>query len=295
VASTGSYSTKRSRLLLPVPASAMEAGDRVLRQYQRAIAGVEDLGDLARRSPVFARRIFWGLVAASLIVAAVGLWLHFSGTRGDVAVGLAIGGLLTAVGVLIVGRVHLPRRMKADSGPDFGKQSADEALIADAERGDADAQLKLALHHYTHQDHLRASLWFRKAAEQGNAIAQYNVGALYAVENADRNYDRAAEWYRKAADQALAAALGELALFHVNGWGVPKSMVAGYALLSCAAAAPEAPNRDVVLKNRETLTGYMSEQQIESAEALVDEMKADGVLPALDRYLARSAAEHGRD
>ena len=71
-------------------------------------------------------------------------------------------------------------------------------------------------------------------------------------------------------------------------------MVAGYALLSCAAAAPEAPNRDVVLKNRETLTGYMSEQQIESAEALVDEMKADGVLAALDRYLARSTAEHGR-
>jgi hypothetical protein len=112
VASTGSYSTKRSRLLLPVPASAMEAGDRALRQYQRAIAGVEDVGDLARRSPVLAWRIFWGLLAASLMTAAAGLWLHLSGTKGDVPVGLAIGGLLTAVGVLVVGWVHLPRRTK---------------------------------------------------------------------------------------------------------------------------------------------------------------------------------------
>ncbi len=115
VASTGSYTTKRSRLLLPVPASAMEAGDRALRHYQRAIAGVEDLGDLARRSPVLARRIFGGLLAASLIVAAVGLWLHLSGTKGDVSAGLTIGGLLTAVGILIVGWVHLPRRIKAGS------------------------------------------------------------------------------------------------------------------------------------------------------------------------------------
>ncbi len=115
VASTGSYSTKRSRLLLPVPASAMEAGDRALRHYQRAVAGVEDAGDLARRSPLLAWRIFWGLLAASLIAAAAGLWLHLSGTKGDVPAGLAIGGLLTAVGVLVVGWVHLPRRMKAGS------------------------------------------------------------------------------------------------------------------------------------------------------------------------------------
>ncbi|TAJ84709.1 hypothetical protein [Reyranella sp.] len=115
VASTGSYSTKRSRLLLPVPASAMEAGDRVLRHYQRAIAGVEDLGDLARHSPVLVWRIFWGLLAASLIVATVGLSLHLSGTKGNVPAGLAIGGLLTAVGVLIVGWFHLPRRLKAGS------------------------------------------------------------------------------------------------------------------------------------------------------------------------------------
>lgn len=112
MASTGSYSTKRSRLLLPVPAVAMEAGDRALRHYQRAIAGVEDVGDLARRSPVVAWRIFWGLLAASLIVATVGLWLYLSGTKGDVPAGLAIGGLLTAVGVLIVGWVHLPRPTK---------------------------------------------------------------------------------------------------------------------------------------------------------------------------------------
>lgn len=287
VASTGSYNTRRSRLLLPVPASAMGEGDRALRHYQRAIAGVRDLGDLARQSPVLAWRIFGGLLAASVIAAAAGVWLHLSGTTGNVPAGLAIGGLLTAVGVLVVGWAQLPRRTKTGSGT----RSGQEALIADAERGDADAQLRLALHHHANQDAVQAALWFRKAADQGNAVAQYNVGALYTAENGHRNDARAAQWYRKAADQGLAAAQSELALFHVNGWGVPKDTVAGYALLSCAAAAvPEAPNRDVVLKNRETLSGYMSAQQIGAAEALAAEMKADRVLAALDHHLAQRAA-----
>ena len=111
-ASTGGYGIKRARLFLPAPDAARSEASRALRHYQQAIAGVTDLGDLARRSPVLAWRIFWGLLASSLTVAAVGLWLHLSGGRGDLPAGLSIGGLLGALGVLVVGWARLPRRLK---------------------------------------------------------------------------------------------------------------------------------------------------------------------------------------
>ncbi|MBR6902145.1 MAG: sel1 repeat family protein, partial [Synergistaceae bacterium] len=44
--------------------------------------------------------------------------------------------------------------------------------------------------------------WYKKAADNGDAIAQYNIGSLY--ENGlgvKKNYKKAIEWYEKAAAQ----------------------------------------------------------------------------------------------
>ena len=52
------------------------------------------------------------------------------------------------------------------------------------------------------QDNEKAIAWYRKAAEQGHAIAQCNVGWMY--ENGrgvPRDYEKAIAWYRKAAEQ----------------------------------------------------------------------------------------------
>ena len=52
------------------------------------------------------------------------------------------------------------------------------------------------------KDNTKAMEWFRKAAEQGHAFAQYDLGFMYAngidvpTDNA-----KAMEWLRKAADQ----------------------------------------------------------------------------------------------
>ncbi len=172
---------------------------------------------------------------------------------------MAIGGLLTAVGVLIVGRrPPASADERRTPGPDFGKQSADEALIADAERARCRCRnSKLALHHYTHQDHLRASLWFRRRRSREMPSRNTIVGALYAVENADRNYDRAAEWYRKARTKRWRPRWANWRCFMSNGWGVPKSM----GLVHTAFLRGRRAGRRTgisVLKNRETLTGYMS-------------------------------------
>ena len=51
-----------------------------------------------------------------------------------------------------------------------------------AEAGDPDAELRLASMYYRgegmEQDYREAAKWYRKAAEQGNAEAQYRLGEI---------------------------------------------------------------------------------------------------------------------
>ena len=52
------------------------------------------------------------------------------------------------------------------------------------------------------QDGAKAALWYRKAAEQGDAKAQFNLGVMYDTgRGVPRDYARAVSWYRKAAEQ----------------------------------------------------------------------------------------------
>ena len=49
--------------------------------------------------------------------------------------------------------------------------------------------------------------WFRIAAEQGHADAQFNLGHMYELGwSVDRNNSTAVEWYRKAAEEGHADA-----------------------------------------------------------------------------------------
>lgn len=73
-----------------------------------------------------------------------------------------------------------------------------------AEQGYADAQFNLGLMYANgegiEQDIVQAVDLFRKAAEQGNIDAQNNLGALYYTgEGVERNVDIAIEWFERAA------------------------------------------------------------------------------------------------
>jgi TPR repeat protein len=55
------------------------------------------------------------------------------------------------------------------------------------------------------QDYAQAVQWYRKAAEQGLAQAQYNLGFMYDKGRGVRQDDaQAVAWYRKAAEQGYA-------------------------------------------------------------------------------------------
>lgn len=48
----------------------------------------------------------------------------------------------------------------------------------------------------------KAAEWYRKAADQGHAEAQFKLGKMYATGNGvEKDEGKAAEWHRKAAAQ----------------------------------------------------------------------------------------------
>lgn len=89
----------------------------------------------------------------------------------------------------------------------------------------------------------RAALrWIGKAASQGNAAAQFELGSYHTLEP-HRDYGRAADLLRKSALRGFAPAQTSLAMLHLAGAGVPEDRVEAYAWLSLAAARGE---RDAV-------------------------------------------------
>ncbi|HJX51885.1 MAG TPA: tetratricopeptide repeat protein, partial [Polyangia bacterium] len=73
------------------------------------------------------------------------------------------------------------------------------------------------------QDHAEAARLFRKAADQGDASAQANLGRAYDNgEGVPQDYAEAARLFRKAADQGNASAQSSLGLAYFRGKGVPQ-------------------------------------------------------------------------
>mgnify|MGYP001260849471 CR=1 FL=1 len=101
------------------------------------------------------------------------------------------------------------------------------ALTAQAESGDAEAQLQLGLRHFdgdgVAQDFVKAVKWLRKAAEQDHAEAQFNLGICYFNgRGVPKDETEAVKWDRKAAGQGYAEAQDNLGVGYATGQGVPK-------------------------------------------------------------------------
>jgi len=71
------------------------------------------------------------------------------------------------------------------------------------------------------QDYAETMRWYRKAAEQGDVFAQFNIGGLYTNGwGVAQNDAEATRWYRKAADQGYAPGQLNVGVAYVHGWGV---------------------------------------------------------------------------
>jgi uncharacterized protein len=97
-----------------------------------------------------------------------------------------------------------------------------------ADKGNARAQFNLGFMYYdgkgVPQNYAEAMKWFRKAADQGHARAQFNLGFMYYdYKGVPQNYAEALKWYRKAADQGHARAQFNLGFMYYDGKGVPQN------------------------------------------------------------------------
>ena len=76
----------------------------------------------------------------------------------------------------------------------------------------------------------------KRAAEQGHAEAQYNLGVMYQQgSGVPQNYVEAARWYRRAAEQGDAEAQYNLGSMYFDGLGVPVDGVEAVRWLRMAA------------------------------------------------------------
>ena len=113
----------------------------------------------------------------------------------------------------------------------YNSQNYEEAVkrwCKAAEQGHASAQRNLGICYEVgkgvSQNYEEAAKWYRKAAEQGHAIAQFNLGICYEDGiGVSQNYEEAAKWYRKAAEQGDASAQLNLGICYEYGKGVSQN------------------------------------------------------------------------
>ena len=94
-----------------------------------------------------------------------------------------------------------------------------------AEQGTDVAQFNLGLMYEVGrgvtQNDAEAVSWYRKAAEQGNASGQLSLGSMYAIgRGVTQNYAGAVSWFRKSAEQGNADAQYHLGLMYENIRGI---------------------------------------------------------------------------
>src|SRR5262249_10482268 len=114
-----------------------------------------------------------------------------------------------------------------------------------AEQGNARAQFYLgAMYHYgghgVTQDDVEAAKWFRKAAEQGDVTSQFIIGSMYSVgEGVPRNYAEAKKWWLLAVKKGHADAQLGLGDIYKRGYGVPQNYILAYMWYAISAHDPE--------------------------------------------------------
>lgn len=160
-----------------------------------------------------------------------------------------------------------------------------------AQKGDAEAQnLMGRLYFYdvpgVPKNYPVAARWFRRAADQGHAAAQYKLGGMVFAGRGLPQDDRlAVHWWRLAAEQGHAECQNNLGALFANGRGVPQDRVFAYALQALALAN----GNELAADNLRAKEATMPAAEVEQAKALAQAMAQPGMLKTiLDQRLAES-------
>jgi len=122
------------------------------------------------------------------------------------------------------------------------------------------------------QDYAKAVKWYRTAAEQGHAFAQFSLGGTYHTgKGVSKDVAEAMKWYRKAADQGLEQGQIVLGMMYSYGSGVPKDHVRAHMWFHILASRLPGAERRGYAKARDDLAARMTPEQVAEAERLARE------------------------
>jgi uncharacterized protein len=148
-----------------------------------------------------------------------------------------------------------------------------------AEQGDASAEFQLgAMYTFGEgvpRDTEQAVIWYRKAAEQGNADAQAKLGLGYAYGiGTPKDAAQALVWYGKAAEQGNSFAQFNLGVMYEDGAGVPQNYITAHTWFTLAAS--RGGNTELqrqAAKSRDEVAAKMTPDQIAEAQRMAREWK----------------------
>ena len=149
-----------------------------------------------------------------------------------------------------------------------------------AEDGDAEAQYNLGARYATgedvpQQDAAEAVRWYQLAAEQGYAAAQYALGLMYTNgEDVSQDDAEAVRWSRLAAEQGDARAQGNLGVMYMNGRGVPQDDVTAHMWLNLAASRSTGEERERAVKARDGVAERLTPEDRSQAQRRAREWDA---------------------
>jgi uncharacterized protein len=107
-------------------------------------------------------------------------------------------------------------------------------------------------------------------ADGGDARARHIIGNAYFER---RDYPEAVKWYRLAADQGDALAQVDLGEMCLSGHGVPQDYVEAYMWFNLAAASDEDAVMALARAARDDVARVMTPEQIADAQTLSREWK----------------------
>lgn len=122
-------------------------------------------------------------------------------------------------------------------------------------------------------DYASAIRLWRRFANQGDAMSQYNLGQMYeAGQGVTRDFAEAAEWYRRAAETGIPHARLSLGVAYALGRGVPQDFVQAHKWLTLAVAAYTADeDRGRAIRARDLVATRMTSYDIAEAQRLARE------------------------
>lgn len=120
------------------------------------------------------------------------------------------------------------------------------------------------------QDYKTAFEKWKPLAEQGNAIAQVLLGAMYATgQGVPQDYKEAVKWYRLSAEQGDASAQFNLGRMYYQGLGVTQDYTLSHMWWNICGSSGD----ENCVEKRNIIEGKMSPSQTEKAQEMARNWK----------------------